>query len=153
MMIPAAIALARDLGVVRSVDDIEATKLGLALDLARVLARIRNDNRQHPMRTLGWSKFPSGSDADGDRPKLSELRFRRLLLTTVGEERLTAFARLAEQTQGETSVSEIAEGFWFWNDSEGRIKQRWAFEYYNAAQTAPLSIHADTPNTEEQVTP
>jgi len=118
-----------------------------ALDLARVLAHIREDDpRQRPMQAAGWKSFPGDrreSDAGEGRPRLSEARFRRLLHSGRGEERVSAFARLIALLGGTVNVAELANDFWHWND---RTKRRWAFDYYAAGIATPpdsLSIPGD----------
>lgn len=89
------------------------------------------------MRSAGWRRFPGEakeSDAGADAPKLSELRFRRLLQTERGEEQVTAFVRLVQLLGGKIDVARLADDFVFWND---RVKREWAFDYYAAGIAMP----------------
>lgn len=114
-----------------------------ALDLARVLAHVREHTGTHPMRAAGWRTFAgSRRESDvgaGDRPVLSEVRFRRLLLTGGGEERVSAFARLVALLDRRVGVDDLARDFLRWTHPEwgDRVRERWAFLYYHAADAAP----------------
>jgi CRISPR system Cascade subunit CasB len=139
MSVPSAVSLVRRLGggnTDRSANDWTVTE---GLNLARVLAHVRDhDPVQRPMRAAGWKVFPeqgSGSEAGGERPLLSEVRFRRLLSAGRGEEQVSAFTRLIAQLGGIVHVPALAEAFWYWND---RTKRQWAFEYYAAGSASPV---------------
>lgn len=143
-MIPEALQLGNTLAPSASVND----RLGTAIDLARVLAHIKKDNPEHPMRNVGWPSFPRDTAGEGtERPKLAETRFKRLLQATDGEERVDAFVRLIALMGGQANVREISDAFWWWNHPSGRIRQQWAFVYFNAANAAPIDI--DTTPSEE----
>ncbi|MEP6494624.1 MAG: type I-E CRISPR-associated protein Cse2/CasB [bacterium] len=137
MLIPQALQLARRLKATGPDDP----QFGTAIDLARVLAHIRSDNGERPMRAVGWPSFPrDGGDGSSDaRPRLSEVRFKRLLRSTAGEDRVSAFIRLIALMEGHANVAAIADAFRQWDHPDGRVKQRWAFEYFNAAQAAPAA--------------
>lgn len=136
--IPAAIYLARSLGVLSGSD--KDHQVTAALDLARVLAHItQNISTHRPMQTAGWKSFPGErkeSEAGGDRPVLSEARFRRLITADRGEEQVTAFIRLIALLDGGVNIAELSEDFIYWND---RVKRRWAFDYYAAAVASPAA--------------
>src|SRR5690606_24187699 len=92
LQVPQALELARRVGRLRGGGEAPDLRLRAALDLARVLAHVReHEPRSHPMRAAGW-KRPAGmrreSDAGEDRPRLAEARFRRLLQTGDGEEKV-----------------------------------------------------------------
>jgi len=125
--IPAGLRLARKLCA-----GAEDQNLDKALELAILLAQVRGDAPQKPMRAVGWKTFPSGKDA-GEPPVLSELRFRQLLQTTP-ENRLEKFKRLVRLMKGAANVAELAQDFWFWGD---KVKKHWAFGYYAAANPQP----------------
>lgn len=120
-----AIRLARALGC--SVGD--SRDADKALELAILLAHVRENEADRPMRAVGWKGFPGSSETEG--PVLSELRFQRLLQTTPNE-KLEAFKRLVRLTKGKANVAALATDFWFWGDA---VKKRWAFDYYNAANS------------------
>jgi CRISPR system Cascade subunit CasB len=85
------------------------------------------------MREVGWSQFPSGG-AGEERPRLSEARFRRLLRAEVNDDLPDQLIRLVRLAKGRVAVSSLARDFMHWND---KTRQRWAFEYFNAGQSAP----------------
>jgi CRISPR type I-E-associated protein CasB/Cse2 len=156
MQVPDALELARRLGAMPRDGQAPDWKVRAALDLARVLAHVReHDPAQHPMRAAGWKHFAGRqreSDAGKDRPVLSEARFRRLLLTGGGEEKVSAFTRLIALLGGTVKVDDLARDFMRWNDPEhgDRVRERWAFLYYAAGTAAPpLPAETDTP-TEDQ---
>ncbi len=149
MQVPDALVLARRLGAIPHGGTAPDWKVHAALDLARVLAHVRDhDADQHPMRAAGWKHFVGArreSDAGDDRPVLSEARFRRLLLTGGGEEKVAAFTRLIALLGGTVKVDDLARDFVRWNHPElgDRVRERWAFLYY-AASTAAPPLPADT---------
>lgn len=146
--VPAAIDLARRLGVPRDAPRDDDWRWSVGLDLARVLAHVAaHDPSQRPMRSAGWKKFPGDrreSDAGDDRPRLPEARFRRLLSASRGEEQVTAFIRLVTLLGGTVNVAALAEDFWYWSD---RTKRSWAFDYYAAGSATP----ADSTNPAEDL--
>lgn len=127
-------------------------------DLARVLAHVKtHDPRQHPMQAAGWKRFAGSqreSDAGADRPALAEGRFRRLMLTGDGEEKVTAFTRLVALLGGTVNVAALANDFLLWNHPAhgDRVRERWAFLYYaagDAAPPAPDDEPAPTPDEDD----
>lgn len=136
LAIPAAMVLARRLRASRSEDD--ATK---AIELARVLAHVRAHTDRSPMQAAGWQRFPFDAAAElppEQRPRLSEVRFRRLIRAErAGGELTDAFIRLVRLLDGEVHVPRLAESFWFWDVGDERVRRRWAFEYYAAGIAAP----------------
>jgi CRISPR system Cascade subunit CasB len=139
LSIPEGIRLARMLGDMprRGPDDFRFSR---ALDLARVLANVKEDRSTHPMRDVGWPTFPGARrDGEGERPALSEARFRRLLQTETGEELVTQFTRLVALMDGRANVAALSDAFRWWSHPEGWVKRRWAFEYFNAANAMPIS--------------
>lgn len=152
---PAAVGLARRLGVLheRSRHDDDAVRA--ALDLARVLAHVTtHSGQQRVMQSAGWKQFPGErreSDAGEIRPVLSEARFRRLLTTPTGEPLVAAFIRLVRQLKGVVNVTELANDFRNWGDPERGpgVRQKWAFDYYAAGVSAPLELTTATINEDE----
>lgn len=146
LTIPGGVALARRLGAIKRADE-EPWRLTAALGLAIVLAYVKEDDRDaRLMQRLGWKKFPGAKGDEPpsaeDRPRLSEQRFRRLLLTD--EDGLVpAFSRLVQYLNGGANVSDISESFLGWTHPwrGDRIRQRWAFDYYAAGAASP--VHAD----------
>lgn len=156
MQVPDALELARRLRAIPRDGQVPGWKVRAALDLARVLAHVReHDPVNHPMRAAGWKHFAGTrreSDAGDDRPVLSEARFRRLLLTGDGEEKVTAFTRLIALLGGTVKVDDLANAFWDWNNPwrGERIREHWAFLYYAAGTAAPpLPADTDTPTEDD----
>jgi len=66
------------------------------------------------------------AQAAGDRPVVSELRFRRLLL----RERNDLYApmiRILRMLRGNANLYGLAESIFYWGDN---IKKRWAYAYF-----------------------
>ncbi len=137
----AAVSLARRLGGGRP--NSPDWRIRAYVDLARVLARVKaHDPGKHPMRAAGWKRFAGErreSDAGDDRPILSEARFKRLLQTGEGEEKVVAFTRLIALLDRTVKVDDLAADFLSWNHPEwgDRVRERWAFLYYAAGDAAP----------------
>jgi CRISPR system Cascade subunit CasB len=151
-----AVELARRLGAAPRMHAAPPSRVYAALDLARLLAHVKAHDEQHPMRAAGWKSFPGDkreSDAGAERPKLSEARFKRLLETGEGEEKLLAFARLVALLDGTVNVARLASDFMIWNHPEygERVRERWAFEYLAAGSAAPPAPLVDTISTEDAV--
>lgn len=134
----AAVDLAGRLGALARDPRPNDVPVDVALNLARVLAHVTtHDAVRRPMRAAGWRKFHAAtreSDAGSDRPKLGEVRFRRLLATEPGEPQVAAFVRLVTLLDREVNVSQIARDFVEWASSDAtvreRVRRRWAFEYF-----------------------
>lgn len=144
---PATLSLWRALPLKRQ-------RLERAGTLAVVLAHVRDDAGGPPVaRAIG----PGSLDPTHQHePKLSQARFRRLLLTDGQDEAalMTAMVRLVRMLRGTVNVPDLAQSIVRWNDS---TRQRWAFDYFNAGyarpgaesfetdQTAPAVASGDTP--------
>jgi CRISPR system Cascade subunit CasB len=139
LSIPAGVLLPRMLGDLPRDSDLIGRRFSRALDLARVLAHITEDADLHPMRQVGWPIFPGARrERDIERaPKLSESRFRRLVQSESGEELVLQFTRLIALMGRCTDVTEVSDAFRWWDHPNGRTKQRWAFEYFNAGAATP----------------
>lgn len=148
--LPAALVLARRLGALRPEARPSDPSIDTVLGLARVLAHVKADAPERPMRAAGWKSFPKKDGKGGagdDRPRLAEARFRRLLEVEAGEKQVMAFVRLVALLGGSVNVSALANDFLRWNASDTR--RRWAFDYYAAAIAAPTSN--DTTPQEDEV--
>ena len=135
MTIPAAISLARRLGRIPSVDapKWKAQQFERALGLAIVLAHVRANVQTPLVRELGWKQFPGDrkeTDAGDERPRLSELRFKRFLQNENEDELIAAFCRLLALAGNETNVTDLARAFLRWD--EDRTKRDLALTYFNA---------------------
>jgi len=120
---PAALDLARRLGV-RSGGD---PALADALAAAVVLAGVRTFDRggPHPARRLGA----------GTPPLMSRLRLARLLAADTSEERLTSFRRAVALAGGTMDAAALAVALLDWPGQ----RVRWAFEYHAAEPPGPAS--------------
>lgn len=133
--VPAAIGLARRLDRIPA-EDAPAWKqraFERALGLAIVLAHVRAESDKPLIRVLGWEVFPydkKEADAGAKRPKLSELRFKRFLLTEGSDELIAAFVRLIALAGGETDVADLARVFLCWDYD--RTKRDLALTYFCA---------------------
>lgn len=145
-----AVTLARQLGAAPRSHAAPAWKLNAALDLARVLAHVKAHEERHPMRAAGWASFPN-ENTKQDPPKLSNARFKRLLETGEGEEKVLAFTRLVALLDGSVNVAQLARDFLTWNHPEfgDRVRERWAFEYLAAGNAAPPPPPIDDPSDPE----
>ncbi len=150
---PAAIQLAQRLGLLTATSRADGEAIGAAIDLARVLAHVKeHTGKKRVMQSAGWKTFAGNrkeSDAGADRPLLSETRFRRLLTTEGGEPLVAAFTRLIRQLNGEVNVTDLANAFLSWtHDTRGqKIRNTWAFDYYAAGN--PASTNTETPTEPE----
>jgi CRISPR type I-E-associated protein CasB/Cse2 len=150
LSVRAGVLLAKMVGDTRGESDRLGPGFGRALDLARVLAHVTEDSGLHPMREVGWPVFP-GSRREGDMergPRLSESRFRRLLQTENGEDLVAQFTRLIALMGGHANVAALSDAFRWWDHPEGRTKQQWAFQYFNAG-AAMRSDNDSTESSEE----
>jgi CRISPR system Cascade subunit CasB len=141
MVDPATLALFRALHL-RSPDDLPRVAV-----TAAVLATVREDDpATHPARRLGIDP----ADPNG-RPRLSPLRFQRLMLATDDDERLTLFRRAVHLAEGRINVRGLAEALLSWTEDRRR---RWIFHYYAAGAAAPETApHHDTATEIEDATP
>jgi len=155
LRIDPAVALARQLGAAPRSHAAPPWRLYASLDLARVLAHVKeHDPRRHPMEAAGWKRFPGDrkeSEAGEERPLLSGARFNRLLETGDGDEKVLAFTRLIALLGGAVNVATLASDFLTWNHPEhgDRVRERWAFHYLAAGSAAPPSPTIDTPDSED----
>lgn len=147
LTIAPAIDLARRLGGLGVTREAIDTRFERALDMARLLAHVSTDDPKPVMRIAGFQQFPGERDSsdDGNRPLLSEIRFKRLLLAPSGEELLTMLIRLLAQLDGRANIARLAQDVWWWND---RSRERWAFEYYAAGVAAPTLQEIDEETAE-----
>jgi len=144
MLEPAAIQLATRLGVLNARSRASDDRVPAALDLARVLAHVKeHDGRKRVMQSAGWKTFAGDrneSDGGDDRPRLSQARFRRLLATSGGEPLVVAFVRLIRLLEdGKVNVVELSNDFLGWTDPtrSAGVRRRWAFDYFAAGVAAP----------------
>jgi len=134
MQDPATIALFRMLGL-RNPDYLPRVAL-----TAAVLASVRKEPRPFIRfaRAIG-PKNPSEPETAVVKP----LRFRRLMEADTVDERLTAFRRTVTLADRTASPRELAGALLFWTEKQ---RQRWIFDYWNAADSAPTQGEAQTDN-------
>jgi CRISPR system Cascade subunit CasB len=155
LMEPKAIQLAQRVGPLARGRNASDEEIGAALDLARVLAHVKeHDGKQRLMQQAGWRRFAGDrreSDAGDDRPTLSGVRFRRLLTTEGGERLVAAFTRLVRQLDGIVNVGELASDFLDWtHPTRGdRIRRKWAFDYFAASNPVSSSINPSTDSEDD----
>jgi CRISPR type I-E-associated protein CasB/Cse2 len=152
MTVRAAVALARRLGATGP--DAPDARMRDAIDLARVVAHVKEHREDRIMHAAGWKHFAGDrkeADAEKDRPKLSEARFRRLLETGGGEERVISFVRLVRLLDHTINVRNLAEDFLALNHprKRDRVREQWAFDYYAAGLAAPSATAIDSSNAED----
>lgn len=68
----------------------------------------------------------SMSPNPGDRPVISELRFRRLLERS-REDLYPAMIRILRMLDGKTNIYALARDIYWWSDN---VRRDWAFSYY-----------------------
>lgn len=116
---PAALALARQVGIQSGSDP----RLADALVAAVVLAHVRSEEKDHMARRLGPA-------APGERARMSPLRLARLMAADSPDERLIAFRRAVALTGNPptANVHDLALALLDWSQAR-RIE--WAFRYHN----------------------
>ncbi len=145
-----AIQLAQRMGRLARGRNASDEEIGAALDLARVLAHVKqHDGQRRLMQQAGWRRFAGDrreSDAGDDRPTLSGVRFRRLLTTEGGEPLVAAFTRLVRQLDGVVNVGEIASDFLDWTHPTrgAKVRRKWAFDYFAAGNPITESRNTST---------
>lgn len=152
--IPAAVTLVRRLGAFSAEHDGDDWRITAGLNLARVLAHVREHAPGAPMRAAGWKTFAGDrkeSEAGEDRPLLSEARFRRLLTTGPGEEQVAAFVRLVAILDGRADVAALAADFVDWEHPRrgDRVRKRWAEDYFAARAARSATDYPSTTVTAE----
>lgn len=106
-------------------------KLARTAALSHVLAFVREDDTQHPMRRLGPQ--PGGTP---ETAKLKPVRLRQLLAAREPDELAQAFRRLVALADRRIDVGELATALLLWNDA---VRTRWAFTWHDAGWAAPAS--------------
>jgi CRISPR system Cascade subunit CasB len=134
MQDPATFVLFRDLGA-RHPDDLLLVAL-----CAGALASVRDEQPEHPARTLGAPSLDALEQA-----LMKPLRFRRLIEADNPQDRLTALRRAVAIAGGKVNVRELAAACLDWSEDRRR---RWIFEYYGAGRAAP-GADAEIEKTEE----
>lgn len=120
MMEPAAILLARGLGV----EAHQADRLRRVGVIAAVLAHVRTDEPQ--------TRFAEQLGG-GDPPPLSALRFGALMTAEPGAAQLDAFRRAVAIAGRTADVQDVGRSIWRWDE---RTRLDWTFRYWGAGAAA-----------------
>lgn len=100
--------------------------------LAAIAGLASHLKHEHETEVLSHSKKQVEKLAEqlaqdvGGRPKISELRFRRLLQRN-SNDLYTPMLRTLKMLKGNASLFGLAESIFYWGDG---IKKRWAFAYF-----------------------
>jgi CRISPR system Cascade subunit CasB len=126
---PVVFDLYKKLGFGRS--DIDRRLPRVAV-VAAVLAHIKGDAA--PAEN-GFRRRFAEILGHGERPLMSELRFKRLLSATEDRDLMTSFRRAVALAGGKNiDVGDVAASLLDWSD---RRRMHWAFDYYGAGIAAP----------------
>jgi CRISPR system Cascade subunit CasB len=112
--------------------------------VAAVLAHIKEDAT---LAESGFRRRFAEILGQGERPLMSELRFKRLLAATEDQVLMTSFRRaVALAACKNIDVGDVAASLLDWSD---RRRMRWAFDYYGAAIAAPKKNETASTETED----
>lgn len=100
------------------------SRLSACAAMAGVLAHIKT--HQEKPAFAAWLAQPRG---EGLGPRVSELRFRRLVRIKSHDELLIDLVRVLPLAGDAAPVVALAEDVYRWNDF---TRQRWTFDYYDA---------------------
>ena len=96
--------------------------------VAGVLAHLK-ENTALGGRTFARQLAQPRGDQPGAPPRLSELRFRRVLRTQNQAELYPMLLRLVQLLDGKADLFSLARGAYDWNDEQ---RKGWAYDYYDA---------------------
>ena len=117
MFIPAYHKLRRELRALGEVND-----RALAC-MAGILAHVKNDSPEQSIANL-----MSARKEQGETPRVSELRFRRLIQSESHEDIFGPTIRIVRMLDGSVGIAGLAKDLYEWGD---RTKKQWAFDYYS----------------------
>jgi CRISPR system Cascade subunit CasB len=93
--------------------------------MAGILAHVKtNDAKYHFGEWLGRPK-----EEGATLPRLSELRFRRLIRVKTLEELFIDLVRVLPLADNAAPVKQLAQDIYFWSDD---TRRKWTFDYYDA---------------------
>ncbi len=96
--------------------------------LAMIAGLASHVKRHQPRKSLAHQLA-----ASGDKPGLSDLRFRRLLSIEDDDELLYQHLRRAiDLRRGEVNLLDLAQSVYWWN---AETRKRWAYDYYAVAKS------------------
>jgi len=96
--------------------------------VAMVLAHVKEDTGLKFVDSMAQPK-----EIGSDTPKVSGLRFRRLLKCNSHEELCIHLIRIVHLLKN-VHITDLAKDVYWWNDN--KIRQDWAFKYYEKAPSA-----------------
>jgi CRISPR system Cascade subunit CasB len=109
---------------------------------AAVLAHIRTDAEPGS----GYQRRFAEMLGHGERPPMSPLRFKRMLVANEDQDIMVAFRRAVMLVGARNiNVGDVAASILDWSE---RRRMRWAFDYYGAAIAAPKDN--DTASTDDE---
>lgn len=107
--------------------------------IAMVVGLMAHLKRDEPSRVLSTNKGGEKSFAalfvvpmaEGDRPRVSELRFRRLLQRDTTD-LYPAMIRVLRMVDGDANLYGLAESVYYWGDPYrgDQVKKDWSFAYF-----------------------
>ena len=112
----------------------EGEPRGWEARLASVVGLLSHLKHDHASTVLNANKGLENSFAamfvipmtEGDRPRVSELRFRRLLQRDA-DDLYPSMIRLLRMLDGGANLYGLAESVFYWGD---RVKKEWSFAYF-----------------------
>ncbi len=135
---PAAVELAIRLGK-HSYQD-----RAVACSLAAVLAHVRRDSSERAIAArLG--------QRTGENRLMSEVRFRTLMQSATGAERMTAFRRAIALLDRSVNVERLAYAWLYWDSADRglRLRTDWMFDYVGAVRDEPAQSMTAMPPSED----
>lgn len=114
-----------------------------ACSLAAVLSHVRQDSKDRAIAAkLGKT--------NGDNRLMSEVRFRTLMQSASGTERMTAFRRAIALLGQNVNVEQLAYAWLFWDsgDRGRRLRSDWMFEYVGATRDLATASETDMTSSE-----
>jgi CRISPR system Cascade subunit CasB len=91
--------------------------------IAGILAHVKTNDAKHTFAQ--WLALPK---AEGSGPRLSELRFRRLVRIKNYDDLFIDLIRVLPLAADTAPVKQLAEDIYWWNDY---TRRQWTFDYYD----------------------
>jgi CRISPR system Cascade subunit CasB len=114
----------------RTIDEVEFPKNmsnRIVTFLPVIAGTLCHVDHNEPAKPVAKSMSMS-SKAGSDRPRVSEIRFQRLMRTDDRDELYLSLIRMVRLLGKTANVRDLAESILFWNE---RTKKRWASLYYH----------------------
>lgn len=139
---PAIFDLYGKFGFTRQAVDFKLSRVAV---VASVLAHVKADARA---TERGFRPRVAAVLGQGERPPMSNVRFKRLLAARSDQDLLIQFRRaVALLGARNIDVGDLAASLLTWDDDRRRM--RWAFDYYGAGFAAPNLEIAVSPDDED----